>query len=125
VRIPPVLWGASYHMALIEYAKPFRKSRGTNNRRHVLAIPPLHESDQQLHARLLDLRDTVLAHSDLSVKDAKVYVGEVAGQPLPLIISNTEPALPSIDVVKKHIERMLDALDAQLPAYEQQYKSAL
>ena len=124
-QISPVLWAASYHMALVEYAKPFRKSRGANNRRHVLPTPALDELELQLHDRLLALRDTVLAHSDLTVKDANVYVGEIAGQPLPLIISNTEPVLPSVAVVKIHIERVLDALYAQLPMYEQQYKDAL
>lgn len=124
-QVPPVLWTASYHMALIEYAKPFRMSRGANNRRHVLPAPALPDAGLQLHARLLDLRDTVLAHSDLSVKDAKVYVGEIACQPLPFIISNTEPAFPSVAVVKPHVERVLDALYAQLPIYEQQYKNAL
>ena len=40
-QVPPVLWTSSYHMALIEYAKPFRMSRGANNRRHVLPAPAL------------------------------------------------------------------------------------
>lgn len=121
--IKPVLWAAAYHMALIEYAKPFRQSRGTNKRKHVLSPPALSEPDMKLHAKLLDLRDTVLAHSDLSVKDAKVYVGEITGQPLLLTISNTEPQLPELAVVKVHIERMLDALQTQLPGFEQQYRT--
>jgi len=124
-QIPPVLWAAAYHMALIEYAKPFKMSWGVNKRKHVLPTPLLPESGQQLHIQLLDLRDQVLAHSDLSVKDARVYVSEISGQPVPIIVSNAEPVLPSIIAVKTHVEHMLDALYAQRPTYEQQYKDTL
>lgn len=113
---------AAYHMALIEYAKPFRKSRGINNRRHVLSLPTLPDADKQLHATLLDLRDTVLAHSDLTVKGAKVYVAHVSGHAIPMIVSNTRPSLPDTAVVRVHIERVLDELYRQLPSYESQYR---
>lgn len=124
-KITPVLWTASYHMALVEYAKPFKISFGANKRKHVLPTPSLPESELQLHTRLLYLRDKVLAHSELSVKDAKVYVGEIAGQSFPLISSNTEPVLPDVAVVKTHVQRVLDHLYTQLPIYEQRYKDVL
>jgi hypothetical protein len=123
-NVHPVLWTAAYHMALIDYAKPYKESRGANKRSHRLASPSsLSDSEMALHRQLLSLRDQFLAHSDLSLKEAKVYVGEVAGQPLPLIISNTDPVLPKLATVKQLIERVLDGLYRELPVYEQRFKS--
>jgi len=114
---------AAYHMALIAYARPFKESYGANKRRHRMKFPPgLSESDKKLHQELIRLRDQFLAHSDLLPKDAKVYVGEVSGQPLPLIVSNTDPQLPKPEVVRQLIERLLDYQYSQLSWYQQQFK---
>ncbi len=122
--VDPVLRTASYHMALIEYAKPFKESRGANKRRHFLAFPSLSADDTALHSQLLALRDQVLAHSDLTVKDAKLYVGESNGRALPLIISNTAQQLPRTSQVRQLVEHLLDALYAEIPTYEQQFKNS-
>lgn len=122
--IDPVLWTASFQMALIEYAKPFKKSHGTDNRRHSLAFPWLSADDAALHAQLLDLRDQVLAHSDLTVKEATLYLGEVGGKIMPFIVSNTAPRLPTKEQVQQLIERVLDAWYAQIPVYESLFQSS-
>jgi len=106
--IGATLWNAAYQMALIDYAKPFKQSRGKGKRKHILPFPPLSADDVELHKKLLDLRDTFLAHSDISAKDAMLYVNVISGQPLPMIASNTDPLLPSLAVVKAHVERILD-----------------
>lgn len=119
----PLLSKAAYHMALIAYARPFKESYGANNRRHRMTLPPgLSVSDKKLHRELITLRDKFLAHSDLSPKDAKVYVGEVSGQPLPLIISNTDPQLPKPEIVRELIERLLNYQYSRLSWYQQQFK---
>jgi len=88
-----------------------------------MKLPPeLSESDKKLHRELITLRDRFLAHSDLSPKDAKVYVGEVSGQPLPLIVSNTDPQLPKPEAVRQLIERLLNCQYSRLSWYQQQFR---
>jgi len=111
-------------MALVEYAKPFKQSHGTGNRRHSLRFPSLSSDDAALHQQLLNLRDQVLAHSDLTVKDAKLYLGQVGEKIMPLIVSNTTPQLPEKERVQRLVERVLDALYAQIPAYQAQFQSS-
>jgi hypothetical protein len=112
-----VAW-AAYRMAFIEYAKPYRKSRGIHVKNHTLPLPDISEEDKILHDRIIDLRDTVLAHSDIAVKDAKLYFGNAEDRPLPLIASNTEAVSPSLAEFRGLIERSLDQLYKDLPNWE-------
>lgn len=112
-----LVW-AAFRMALIEYAKPYKRSIGVHRRNYVLPVPALSEDDQRLHKRIIELRDAVLAHSDIGVKDAKVYVGKIGDQAFPIIISNTSPILPSLADIRGLVERSLDKLYEQLPAWE-------
>ena len=119
----PALQRAAYQMTLIDYAKPYKESRGANKRSHRLRFPrSLSNTDKVLHKKLLNLRDQFLAHSDLSIKDAKVNVVEVAGQPLPLITSNIDPQLPEPEAVRQLIERTLLHLYKKHPEYLRQFK---
>lgn len=106
---------AAFRMALIEYAKPYKKSAGVLIKRHVLPLPSLSDEDRELHEKIIQLRDSALAHSDLSVKDAKLYVGNIGGAPFPMIICNTGPELPTLTSVRGLIERSLDQLYKELP----------
>jgi hypothetical protein len=54
-------------------------------------------------------------------KDARVYVGEIGGEPLPLITSNTDPLLPEPEDVKELVERTLDILYKEIPSYNRQF----
>ena len=110
-------------MALIDYAKPFTKSYGKNGRTHQLKVSRLlSEKEKALHRHLMKLRNTFLAHSDLNEKDAKVYLGALGNEPLPLIVSNTDPSLPKFADVRRLIERTLDILYRELPAYLERFK---
>ncbi|WP_158704627.1 hypothetical protein [Ectopseudomonas mendocina] len=113
-----IIWGAAYQMAIIEYAKPYKESRGTKKWRYILPLQNLTETDRLLHDRLLSLRDTFLAHSDITIKDAKVFVGSISENPLPLIISNTEPEMPQPHDVRALIELTLKHLYDELPNRE-------
>jgi hypothetical protein len=111
---------AAIRMALIEYAKPYKRSRGVHSKNYVMQIPELSEDDKRLHSQIITLRDKMLAHSDLDFKEAKLYLGKIGNNVLPLIIStNIEPQLPSLDSIKGLIERTLDKLYEQLPIWEQ------
>jgi hypothetical protein len=110
---PGVVRAAAYRMALVEYAKPYKGSYGTHRRgkhAYMLSPPNLTSEDIILHQRILDLRDQVLAHSDLTLKEAIVYCARVEGKPLVTVGANYPPSLPNVDSVLGLIERTLDEM---------------
>lgn len=111
---------AAFRMALVEYSKPYKKSVGLQVKRHVLPLPALSAEDRKLHERIVQLRDTVLAHSDLNAKDARLYIGSVRGKPFPMVVSDAPPSLPTASDVRGLIERSLDELYKQAAAWEAQ-----
>jgi len=73
---------------------------------------------QSLHDNILRIRDKSLAHSDLSELDAKLYIGDIGGNPFPLIIKNTGSHLPDLNAVRLLIEEILDNLYEELKRFE-------
>jgi len=63
-----------------------------------------------------------MAHSDLSVLDAKVYYDKTAEYPVPLIVKNKLDSFPRVSVIKHLVETVLDALYAEEPKYENKYE---
>lgn len=63
----------AFRFALIEYSKPYKRSNGTlaKYRLDNSYIPAEHV---ELHGRILGARDKFLAHSDLTIRDAKLYI---------------------------------------------------
>lgn len=107
---------AAYRYALVAYARPYTRSDGEHKKGrdpYVLPTPTLTPEDEILHQRILDLRKHVLAHSDINVKKANVYVGRYGGRAHVCIASNSLPDFPAIDAVINLIERTLDLLNAQ------------
>ncbi len=113
-----VVASAAYRMAFIEYAKPYKKSRGTFINNHTLTLPNISIEDKILHEHIIYLRDRVIAHSDLEVKNAKLHFGNIAGKSLPLIIYNTAVVYPSLTEFRGLIERSLDQLYKEVPNLE-------
>lgn len=109
VEHPTALHAAAFRFALIEYAKPYTRSDGIHGRRK-LQPPQLPTELLTLHDRLLDLRNKVLAHSDLTLKQAKLHVSLIGGRPSYVISSNIAEALPSREAVINLIERTLDQM---------------
>lgn len=102
------IWAAAYRMALIEYCKPFKRSKGIS--KHPLILkkrPPLPDAMVKLHEQVIDLRDTFLAHSDINRLDPKIHYENLA---LPLIVKNTDPNMPSVKDMRMLIEHVLDYL---------------
>jgi hypothetical protein len=104
---------AAYRLALIEYSKPFKKTRGHGDKRYCMHALSLGETDLSLHKIILDLRDQYLAHCDIGVKDALVYRGKNGEEPV--IVENTDAALPAMAAVRGLIERSLEILYARTP----------
>lgn len=126
------LVGAAFRFALIEYSKPYRDSIGSvlNSKakplRYKLDEGHVPADHRQLHKHILDGRDQIHAHSDLTVREAKIYVANTSsGKTAQLsenIIYGTEE-LPRLDDIISLIEGTLDSLyeeekrrEAQLPA---------
>ena len=107
------LTAAAYRFALIEYAKPYTTSDGAHRnrkKRNAYKLPPpdLSDSDTKLHQKILDLRNKVLAHSDLNLLEARVYMPPYPSKPS--YGGNIPPSLPKIDDVIALIERTLDKM---------------
>lgn len=114
-----LLVGAAFRYALIEYSKPFRDSVGVvlsskgKPARYKLDdryVPP---AQRHLHGELLARRDQLHAHSDLSVRDARLYVSQTAygsmAQLSENVIHGTED-LARIDEIISLVEGTLDNL---------------
>ena len=115
------LHAAAFRYALVAYARPYTRSDGKHKKgreAYLFPTPQLTTEELALHKQILDLRHQVLAHSDLNIKQASVYVGHIAGQVKAIVASNSLPLFSGIDVVINLIERTLDSLYAQRAASE-------
>jgi len=135
------LAGAGFQFALIEYSKPYKFSRGTllNSK----GKQTLHKFDEsyipaehiKLHKRIINARDHIYAHSDLTVREAKLYVknsphGKIVGSVQNKIYGTEE--ISNIDAIIDLIEQSLDnmyievkRLEAALPITSWQCKGGL
>lgn len=68
------LAGAAFRYALVAYARPCVGSRGDGGSTHKLGEEFIPLGARELHRRLLAARHQIHAHSDLTVKEAKLHV---------------------------------------------------
>jgi hypothetical protein len=111
----PLVHDAAFRFALVAYAKPYTRSDGIHKRKrdaYKLPTPSLSPEELILHEQILRLRDQVLAHSDLTVKDAIVSLGRFEGRANICIAQNGPESLPSLDAVVHLIEHTLTLLYA-------------
>ncbi len=101
------IWSAAYRMVIVEYCKPFKKSNLKKGVRHNLKTPDLSPNLEALHKELINLRDKVMAHSDIDVLDANVVYDKSAQYPVPMIAKNSLNALPDISNIRGLIEHVL------------------
>jgi hypothetical protein len=107
---PSAFHAAAFRYALIEYTKPYTRSDGTMRKNRKLVLPQLSPEHHELHKRILDLRDQVLAHCDLTLKQAKLHIFSAGNAPRYLIASNIAETLPSREAVISLIEASLDKM---------------
>jgi hypothetical protein len=117
------LIGAAFQFAIIEYAKPYRTSYGSVVRTHRLPdtyVPPAY---RDLHERLLDTRDKILAHADLTVMDATLHVANIPVGQRAFIAQNVihgAMELSNIDSIIDLIEQTLSSMYAERDRLEKQ-----
>ena len=121
---PPgnAIWSAAYRMVIVEYCKPFTISQINRNERYKLPLPRLTENREKFHTRLLELRNQIMAHSDLSTLDAKVFYDKTADIPAPLITQDVMGNLPIVSEIKNQVEAVLDSLYKQETDYEYRFR---
>ena len=112
------IWSAAYRMMIVEYCKPFTSSQINESKRHKLPPQSLTDDGKILHTRLLDLRNQVMAHSDLTVLDVNVCYDQTAEFPVPLIVKNIMNNFPDVGERKKQVEAVLDFLYHKKTQYE-------
>ena len=116
------LAGAAFQFSLIEYSKPYKVSEGTNKHKHKLDDSLVPDRFKALHERILDARDQIHAHADLTVKEAKLYVSLVGNKKYATLIQNkiygTEE-IENIDAISQLIEETLDNMYMKAEKLEQ------
>jgi hypothetical protein len=111
---------AAFKFALIEYSKPYRRTVGVLGK-YKLGDEYVPVSQIDLHKRLLDWRDKVLAHSDLTLKEASVTAAMYSHGPIVTVLSNTIDAaqdIQNIETIITLIEQTLDRMYAELPRFK-------
>ena len=71
----------AFQFALIEYSKSykdansaFKNEKGKPVKKHKLATDFIPPKSIVLHSKIIDARDQILAHLDLDIRDAKIYI---------------------------------------------------
>ena len=121
------LAGAAFQFALIEYSKPYKASRGTvsnlKNKPFQYKLDESHIPAKhiELHKRIIEARDQIHAHSDLTVREAKLYVKNSSHKKIVGAVQNkisgTEE-FSNIDAIIDLIEQTLDSMYLEVKRLE-------
>jgi hypothetical protein len=110
-----LVW-AAFQFALIEYSKPYKVSNGIAQKKHKLDESYIPSNYLDIHKRILESRDKILAHADLTVKDAKLHVAQMQSERFVGIVQNViygTEELSNIDEIIALIEQTLDNMYAE------------
>ena len=121
------LRGPAFRFALVLYGKPYRESRGTSIRKHRLDNSFVPVELQSLHSEVLNQRDQLHAHSDLTVMDALLTVHRFEEKQYALMIRNhiDQTALLSrLDEIISLVEATLDRMYAEAKKLEAGLRAA-
>ena len=103
----------AFQFALVEYSKPYKNSFGEVKRTHKLGNEHIPLKHLNLHNKIINARDQIHAHSDLTVDEAKVYVTNTSyGKHVGIsknVIHDTE-MIGEIDTIIELIEQSLDSM---------------
>jgi hypothetical protein len=121
------LVGAAFQFALIQYSKPYLTSFGVTGR-HKLNNNYVPSTHRDLHDRLIATRNQVLAHSDLTVMEAKLHVANISVGQRAFIAQNViygAIELSNIDSIIELIEHTLISMYAERDRLEKQLPLAM
>ncbi len=117
------LVGPAFQFALVEYSKPYKNSRGVASKGAMYKledsyIPSIHH---ELHKRILTARDQIHAHSDLTVKEAKLTVTNSSdGKDTTLVQNNinNREEFSNLDEIISLIEQTLESMYLEVKRME-------
>ena len=122
---PNPLIHPAFRFALIEYSKPYKNSFGFQ-KKHILDTSYIPVEFLLLHERIVNSRDQIQAHTDLTVLSAQVYIYESQGRQRAGLVQNGISGveeLSNLDQILAMIRATLDnmygkvkLLEAALPA---------
>lgn len=124
---PSVFKAWSFELALIEYSKPYTWSFGELKKRKLeeIYIPAQH---LDLHKRILTARNQIHAHSDLTIKEAKLIVKNLeSGKFVGILQNKIDPTFEFrnidsiLDLIEQTLEKMYldrETLEKNLPESE-------
>ena len=105
----------AFCFALIEYCKPYKLSQGTN-KKFKLDTSLIPKEHIPLHEKIITSRDTIHAHHDLTIMQAKLHIHTLLEHRYTLIPQNiiyeTEE-LPNLEEIVALIEASLDNMYIQ------------
>ena len=107
------LVGYAFRFALVEYAKPYNDSRGNIKRIHKLDTSFIPPDFLSLHTQIVNSRNQIHAHSDLTVMGAQLYIRETQGNRFTGIVQNVitgTEEFRNIDKIQVLIERTLEKM---------------
>ncbi|MEW6203817.1 MAG: hypothetical protein AB1516_00690 [Pseudomonadota bacterium] len=101
---------AAYKLAIITYAKPFTSAFGVAKNKYKLGLDIVAKEHLGIHRHLMSLRDQVLAHSDLSPRQAKVFMNSATPDVAAIVSLSGDPRLPQMHSVKSVVAQVAESL---------------
>ena len=99
--LPASIFNAAYRAALIDYAKPFKRSNGFDGRSNRLPLPDgLSQEQLALHDRIIAIRDQVFAHDDLPAQGAAVHVSQTVDSTSAVILYVVPEFIQTPDLIE-------------------------
>lgn len=114
---------AAFRYALVAYARPYTQSKGVSKTNHRLDRGCVPSAHLELHQRLLSARNQIHAHSDLTLRDARVYVRKVRGRKIASQVrSGIDPLeeIKNLDEIVSLVELTLDCMYEKANQMEQE-----
>lgn len=114
----------AFQFALIEYSKSYKDAnsaikneKGKPAKKHKLATDFIPQKYLALHTKIIDARDKILAHLDLDIRDAKIYIQNTdRGKNIirSQNILNLAKEMEDIEEIINLIEESLDAMQKEI-----------
>lgn len=101
----------AFKFALIEYSKPYLRSEGTIKKNLKIDKGFIPAEHIELHNRIIAARNKFLAHSDLTIRDATLFVFQNESRKFPIIgqtVIHGSEEFDNIDEIIELIEKSLE-----------------
>lgn len=111
----------AFKYALIEYSKPYKTSKGVIKQKYHLDTLHIPKQFLDIHKRIIDARDQIHAHADLTVMEAKLHIFNFQNNYYTMILENDIDdieEMKNIDEIISLIEGTLDNMSPHLKKLE-------